>query len=280
MNFRKRVFLIASSLFAVTISFVSKVNAEEFPKDRPFFISPVENESLVVDSFGDDLPLYKTYSHLYNKNATFDTAQIRAKFQPENNNSFELHMQKDDNLCYGPDVTARNQMFNGIRAVIKRECKNTLNHIMEGEQIRVNNTRFCLEIKDGKLTQSQKMQYGACNGSNAQRFKLSLNRDQSVKNFNGWCYRKPDLFHYQYPCFYNMPPNAKSISWTGGEYATVTFRQPDIYESGKLTKEGPSTLRYLNPDEGEITIPPGTVKYDIAPWNVNSTTQFTIIVGK
>jgi hypothetical protein len=93
---------------------------------------------------------------------------------------------------------------------------------------------------------------------------------------------KKDFLHYQYPCKYNMPPNAKSISWTGGVYATIIFRQPDIidYSSGKLSKEGPYTHRYLNPDEGEIGIPAGTVKYDIAPWNEKSTTQFTIIVGR
>jgi hypothetical protein len=38
MNFRKRAFLIASTLFAITISCVTKANADEFPKDRPFFI--------------------------------------------------------------------------------------------------------------------------------------------------------------------------------------------------------------------------------------------------
>jgi hypothetical protein len=38
MNFRKRVFLIASTLFVTTISCMTKANAVEFPKDRPFFI--------------------------------------------------------------------------------------------------------------------------------------------------------------------------------------------------------------------------------------------------
>jgi hypothetical protein len=168
MNFRNRSLAVA---FALTLAFVqnaiSAKSAEAFPTNKAFRISPADYVNLVVDAYGDNLPKTKTFTQLYERTSTLKTSQLKAVFQPQYNNTFELRMQFDEGLCFGPDVTARNQMRDGVAAIVKRDCAKSLNHLIEGEQIRVNNTNFCLDIPRGNIKQGQKLHYWTCNRSTA-----------------------------------------------------------------------------------------------------------------
>jgi hypothetical protein len=280
MNFRNRCNAI------ITVLTVALINNAATPTpasadvitNKAFRIAHVDNQSLVVDAYGDNLPQTKTFTHFYSATGAVKTAQMTALFQPWNNNSYEIHMQNDNGLCFGPDVTSRNQLRDGVAAVVKRDCANTLNHVLEGEYLRVNNTNFCLDTPRGNVVQGQKLHYWTCNRSTAQRFKVIDPSPNGLKSIDGACYRRPNRGIITYSCDYAIPPGATSINWTGGAYATLILSRAPITQKNGFDTPGKSFNRYLNPDEGTILLPAGIESYRIAPWNEGQTTRFSFTV--
>jgi hypothetical protein len=265
----KRLFKYVVVSFTIALLLITTAtNAQAFPQESFRLTSYID--TLVVDSFGDNLPQTKTYAHLYSRDNAFKTAEMVAYKQTKFNNSFEIHMQNDRGLCFGPDVSARSQMRNGVRAVVKRDCSNTLNHFFETGQIRVNNTNSCLDTPGGNHKQGQYLQYWECNRSNAQKWAIDYSTPGSVKPRDGACYRKKNFGAISYPCDFDLPPGYNKITWTSGAWASVRFNDPNVGSSGK------NENKPLNNTEQSVTFPPGVRKYTILPWNENATTRFFV----
>jgi hypothetical protein len=239
----------------------------------------MELDTMVLDSFGDDLPKWKTSVHLYSFTGSDNTSEIIPNLQPQFNNSFELHMQSDRNLCVGPDVNRARGLRNGTPMVVKRDCANTMNHVYEGQQLRVNNTNFCVDIPNADFKLLKKIQYHTCNQSNAQLLKLVALESASPTR-PGSCYRRSNASQ---PC-HNMPiPNGyERFTWTGGVPATLTFyiTQPDsITDTWEIGTGGASVSKskttgavaafryYTHDHSGDIKVPFGAQTYSINPWN-------------
>jgi hypothetical protein len=189
-------------------------------------------------------------------------------------------MLQDRGLCFGPDVTARSQMRNGVRAVIKRDCGNTLNHLYEsvgGEnyQIRVNNTNFCLDIPGNSAKPGQYLNYYDCNKTLAQMFrKTFISKDPGKEVRQGSCYRKPNTFpNVQYPCTFIVDPNFRKLTWKSGAWAEIRYDIPNPTGS----KYGGTTANiHFNNTNNTVTLPSHVTKYDIWGWNEGQTTHFNI----
>jgi hypothetical protein len=273
-----------------------KASTEEMrlTNNVPFRIIPTKSDSMVLDSYGDKLPSWKTKVHLYSKSGSADTSEIIGYLQPENNNSFELHMQNDRNLCIGPDVSSASSVQNGTPMVVKRDCANTLNHIHEGDQLRVNNTNFCVDIPNADFKLLKQVQYHTCNQSSAQLLKL-IQVGTNVKAELKTCYRpRNGLFgaDRQLCTDRNVPLGFKIIEWTGGAYATIIFYTSTPESSSDTTEVGTGGFAvshsknnnevtkaqyYLTNDTGEIELPQNAQTYTIKPWNDNATTRFQFV---
>jgi hypothetical protein len=260
----------------------------------PFRILPTKADYLVLDSFGDKLPSWKTKVHLYSKTGSAQTSEIIGYLQPEHNNSFELHMQNDRDLCIGPDVSSASDVRNGTPMVVKRDCANTLNHVHEGDQLRVNNTNFCVDIPNGDFKVLKQIQYHTCNQSSAQLLKL-IPVGTNVKFEPKTCYRpRNGAFgsERQLCTDRNVPLGFSKIEWTGGAYATIIFYTSTPQSSTDSTEIGTggfsisrSTTNnavtkaqyYLTNETGQIDLPQGAQTYEIKPWNDNATTLFQFV---
>jgi hypothetical protein len=261
---------------------------------QAFRIVPTKADSMVLDSFGDKLPSWKTKVHLYSKSGSDNTSEIIGFLQPENNNSYELHMQNDRYLCIGPDVTSATDVQNGTPMVVKRDCANTLNHIHEVDQLRVNNTNFCVDIPNGDFKLLKQIQYHTCNQSSAQLLKL-IPVKTAAKAEPKTCYRpRNGAFgsERQLCTDRNVPLGFSKIEWTGGAYATIIFytstpeSTTDTLEVGtggfaishsKSNNAVTKAQYYLTNESGEIDLPQGAQTYIIKPWNDNATTRFQFV---
>jgi hypothetical protein len=259
-----------------------------------FRIIPTKAKSMVLDSFGDKLPKYKTKVHLYAKLGSDDTSEIIGYYQPQNNNSYELHMQNDRDLCIGPDVNSARDVRNGTPMVVKRDCANTLNHVHEGDQLRVNNTNYCVDIPYADFKLLTQVKYHTCNQSSAQLLKL-IPVDTKATVEPKSCFRPRNGLFYaerQLCINRNVPLGFEKIQWTGGAYATIIFytstpeSTSDTLEIGSggysvsTSKTNGSVTKaqyYLTNQTGEIKLPQGAQTYTIKPWNDNATTRFQFL---
>jgi hypothetical protein len=285
-----------SILMLIGLSNLIEINpANAIENGDTFFIYPLENPDLAIDAFGDDLPNVKTHAHLYQKAGSGKTHQMYALLQPENNNSFEIHMQNKRDVCYGPEANSPRQMYESIPAVMKADCANTLNHIFEGEQIRVNNSNFCVTYSGSTPNQLGRIKYNTCNGANNQRFATEkfFGKSPLAKTFPGSCYRPNDKyisFSHRFAAgtkkvetlcqaifgYYDIPEGTTYVNWLGGAYATIVFHTPQFSQNGASTTDKLKSLD-LNNETGDVQIPTGATRYDILPWNENTTTSFQFV---
>ena len=82
-----------------------------------FRIHAAQNEYITVDAFGDNLPRWKTKGHMYSSSGSYNTSELIAYFQPQFNNSFEIHAQNDRNVCFGPNVNSSKEIVNGFKLI-------------------------------------------------------------------------------------------------------------------------------------------------------------------
>jgi hypothetical protein len=291
------ILIIVTSLGISNLG-LQQVNAEDtfvqLTNNQAFRIVPTKAKSMVLDSFGDKLPSWKTKVHLYSKSGSDATSELIGYLQPENNNSYELHMQNDRNLCIGPDVSSASDVRNGTPMVVKRDCANTMNHVHEGDQLRVNNTNFCVDVPNADFKLLKQIQYHTCNQSSAQLLKL-IRVDTDAAVAPKTCYRPSNgLFgaDRQLCTDRNVPLGFKKIEWTGGAYATIIFYTSTPESSSDTTEVGTGGFAvshsknnnevtkaqyYLTNDTGEIELPQNAQTYTIKPWNDNATTRFQFV---
>ncbi len=267
----------------------AEVVLNELKENVPFRIIPLKGEHLTLDSFGDNLPKWKTSVHLYSRYGSDGTSEIIPYFQPQHNNSFELHMQNDRDLCVGPDVTRAVDMRPGTMMMVKRDCANTLNHVYEyGSQLRVNNTNYCIDIPNSNLSQLVKLQYYPCNQTNAQQLKL-VKIATTIKTYPGSCYRR-DRWINEVKCTTMQIPNGvNTFEYLGGAWAEVIFyntdpgKVTDTWEAGsggfvvsksKETQQVQAYKYILKDGVGIVNIPQGVQTYSVLPWSDNATTRY------
>jgi hypothetical protein len=280
--------VLAATTVVTGVMGIQNANAEDkmdkLENNRPFRIQPVKAESMVIDAYGDKLPNWKTPMHLFSNSGSENSSEIIPYYQPENNNSFEFHMQNDRGLCVGPDVNRPQDIKDGTPMVAKRDCANTLNHVYEGQQLRVNNSNFCVDIPYANFSMLTKIQYHQCNQTNAQLLNLIVVKsNDETKAF--YCYRKTN----DRPCENRtIPFDFNRLEWTGGAWATlilkteakVEWNDTDEISVGGYKKTFSKTTGLattysidLNNNSGKIKFPPDVKTYSIRPWNEHAQTS-------
>jgi hypothetical protein len=256
---------------AFSLSPVS-ANAQQvnsFPNNL-FRIAIESNTQYVVDSYGTNLPAWQTHAHLFDRNQSDKTSAIKAVWS---GNSHELQAYYDSNVCLGPETRLSTNIPNGTRAVFKRSCWDTMNHVFINGTIRPRaNQNMCLDLDTGGGVKNfSKIQYWSCNGGWSQRWSFETPPIQgNIEYIKGNCYRPYNwgLWSNSTCSFFSNPRALKELKYEYGSNATVTYyaSQDRGALSGTAEITRGSVLKF--PDWAKL--------YKIYVHNENQTTGFEL----
>jgi hypothetical protein len=260
--------LIASLAFALCGTVLTAPQSMAF-SDSIFQIQSTVSPSQVVDQFGENITNGQVPAQMFNRNQTSKTSWLRRRSYGSGGSS-ELAL----NVCLSATTGLNQQSIKpGTPVVFRRDCTNSNNWLLIGDTWRPSkNTQYCVDAPNGNFGNFSKLQLFPCNGSAAQSFKINIDLSPTTW-IDGNCFRRQNAWNGAVgSCFFTSDRPLKTIAHKYGPGFRVDGYR---YLPAQSNRREAFTLGQVGVG-GLLTLPSGIVEYSIVPWNVNTTSGFSV----